>query len=157
MSEQAPAPGAMLPDIDTAGIMRLIPHRFPMLLVDRVVEIAAFRRAVGIKNVTINEPFFVGHFPSDPIMPGVLLIEAMAQTAAVLVIASLGLDAEGRGVYFTSVEGARFRRPVRPGDQLRLEVTLQRSRLNVHKIAGRATVEGGLAAEAEFSAKLMER
>ena len=155
MSEQVPSPGSRLADIDTAGIMAMIPHRYPMLLVDRLVEIEVARRAVGIKNVTTNEPFFVGHFPHDPIMPGVLIIEAMAQAAAVLVVAGLGPG--HRSVYFMSIESARFRRPVRPGDQLRLEVVVQRSRLGVWKFTGRATVGDDLASEAEFSAKIMSR
>jgi len=155
MRDQDTATGSSLPDVDIAGIMRLLPHRYPFLLVDRVVEIEAFRRAVGIKNVTINEPFFPGHFPAEPIMPGVLLIEALAQTAAVLVIASLGEAAAGSPVYFMSIDDARFRRPVRPGDRLRLEVTILRSRLGVSKFAGKALVEGEVAAEAAFAAKLM--
>lgn len=156
MSEQeAIAPGSALADVDIFGIMRMIPHRYPFLLIDRVVEIRAFERAVGIKNVTVNEPFFPGHFPTDPIMPGVLVIEAMAQAAAVLVVASLGPQAVGSGVYFMGIDNARFRRPVRPGDQLRLEVEVQRSKLGVWKFAGKAVVEGRPAAEAEFSAKLL--
>ena len=152
--------GARLENIDTAGVMRLIPHRFPMLMIDRVVEIEAHRRAVGLKQVTINEPYFQGHFPGDPIMPGVFLIEAMAQTAAVLVIASAGRELEGSGIYFMGVDEARFRRPVRPGHQLRLEVAVQRSRLSVWKLEGRAVIGqpgGELAAESVFSAKLMRR
>jgi 3-hydroxyacyl-[acyl-carrier-protein] dehydratase len=137
--------------------MRLIPHRFPMLLIDRVIEITAFERAVGIKNVTINEPFFSGHFPNDPIMPGVLTIEAMAQTAAVLTIASSGAEVAGSRVYFMSIDEARFRRPVRPGDVLRLEVRQLRSRLGVYKYEGRAMVEGELVTEAAFGAKLIGR
>jgi 3-hydroxyacyl-[acyl-carrier-protein] dehydratase len=155
MSEQAAAPGSALADVDISGIMRMIPHRYPFLLIDRVVEIAAFERAVGIKNVTINEPFFPGHFPTDPIMPGVLVVEAMAQSAAVLVVASLGPRALGSGVYFMGIDQARFRRPVRPGDQIRLEVETQRSKLGVWKFAGKAVVDGRAAAEAEFSAKLL--
>jgi 3-hydroxyacyl-[acyl-carrier-protein] dehydratase len=153
--QQAVAPGSPLADIDIFGIMRLIPHRYPFLLIDRVVEIAAFQRAVGIKNVTINEPFFAGHFPTDPIMPGVLVIEAMAQAAAVLVVASLGPDAGATGVYFMGIDNARFRRPIRPGDQLRLEVEIQRNKLSVWKFIGKAVVNGAVAAEAEFSAKLL--
>jgi 3-hydroxyacyl-[acyl-carrier-protein] dehydratase len=155
MNEQALAPGSRLPDVDIAGVMRLIPHRPPFLLVDRVVELEAFRRAVGIKNVTVNEPFFQGHFPAEPIMPGVLLVETMAQTAAVLAVAGLGPAHEGRPVYFMGIEGARFRRPVRPGDQLRAEIQVLRNRLGVWKFGGRVTVEGELAAEAGFSAKIM--
>ncbi|MEK0081633.1 3-hydroxyacyl-ACP dehydratase FabZ [Benzoatithermus flavus] len=155
MSEQAVAPGSPLADVDIFGIMRMIPHRYPFLLIDRVVEITAFQRAVGIKNVTINEPFFPGHFPADPIMPGVLVVEAMAQAAAVLVAASLGPEAEGSGVYFMGIDNARFRRPVRPGDQLRLEVEALRAKLGVWKFAGKAVSDGKAVAEAEFSAKLM--
>jgi 3-hydroxyacyl-[acyl-carrier-protein] dehydratase len=156
MSEQeALAPGSRLPDVDIAGIMRLIPHRYPFLLVDRVVELEAFRRAVGIKNVTVNEPFFRGHFPAEPIMPGVLLVETMAQTAAVLAVAGLGPAHESRPVYFMAIEDARFRRPVRPGDQLRAEIAVLRNRLGVWKFGGRVTVAGELAAEAGFSAKIM--
>jgi 3-hydroxyacyl-[acyl-carrier-protein] dehydratase len=147
--------GTPLEDLDIRGVMRAIPHRFPMLLVDRVVGIEAFRRAVGIKQVTIGEPFFQGHFPSDPIMPGVMIVEAMAQTAAALIVASLGEGFAGNLVYFMGVDEARFRRPVRPGVELRLEVQIQRSRLSVYRFAGRATVGGELAAEAVFSAKMM--
>lgn len=156
MDEQATPAGTPLADLDAVGVMRLIPHRYPFLLVDRVSGIKAFRRAVGLKSVTANEPFFPGHFPDHPIMPGVLLVEAMAQTAAVLVIASLGEAAAGSPVYFMGVENARFRRPVRPGDQLRLEVEILRSRLGVSKFAGKALVDGQVAAEAEFTAKLLQ-
>jgi 3-hydroxyacyl-[acyl-carrier-protein] dehydratase len=147
--------GTRLPDVDYAGIMRAIPHRYPMLLVDRLTEVEAFRRAVGIKNVTLNEPFFPGHFPTDPIMPGVLIVEALAQAAAVLAVASLGPGAHGTMVYFTTVEAARFRRPVRPGDTLALEVVLLRQRLGIWRFDGRARVAGELATECGFSAKVM--
>ncbi len=157
MSEQSLPPGTELADIDIAGIMRMIPHRYPFLLIDRVVEVRTFQRAVGIKNVTINEPFFPGHFPGDAIMPGVLLVEAMAQTAAVLAVAGLGPTHAGHPVYFMSIENARFRRPVRPGDQVRLEITVLRNKMGVWKFGGKATVDGALAAEAEFSAKIMSR
>ena len=153
-SEGSIVPGTVLPDADVQAVMRMIPHRYPFLLVDRVVEMRAFQRAVGIKQVTINEWFFQGHFPGDPIMPGVLTIEAMAQTAAVLAIAGLAPDHRGRPVYFMSIEGARFRRPVRPGDELHLEVQVERSRLGVWKFGGKATVGGQVAAEADFSAKI---
>lgn len=155
MSEQSLASGTELADIDIVGIMRMIPHRYPFLLIDRVVELEAFKRAVGIKNVTINEPFFPGHFPIEPIMPGVLLVEAMAQTAAVLAVAGLGPEYAGNPVYFMGIDSARFRRPVRPGDQVRLEITVLRNKMGVWKFGGRAVVEGALAAEAEFSAKIM--
>ncbi len=155
MVHEEMAPGTPMPDLDVNEVMRIIPHRFPMLMLDAVTDIRAFERAVGIKNVTINEPFFGGHFPGDPIMPGVLIIEAMAQTAAVLVIASMGAGLEGSPVYFMSVDRARFRRPIRPGHQLRLEVELVRSRLGVYRFEGRATVNGALATEAQFGAKLV--
>jgi len=149
------ATGTPLEDLDTQGVMRRIPHRYPMLLVDRVTRMEAFHKATGIKQVTINEPFFQGHFPNDPIMPGVLVIEAMAQTAAVLILASLGSGYEGNLVYFMGVDEARFRRPIRPGMELRLEVQVQRSRLSVYRFEGRAMTGDQLAAEAVFSAKMM--
>lgn len=149
------APGTPLADVDIQGIMAMIPHRYPFLLIDRVTGIEAFRCAVGWKNVTVSEPFFQGHFPDHPIMPGVLVIEAMAQAATVLAIGSLGRAVRGSPVYFMTVDNGRFRRPVLPGDQLRLEIEVQRNRLGVWKFAGRAMVEGALAAEAEFGAKIL--
>jgi 3-hydroxyacyl-[acyl-carrier-protein] dehydratase len=134
----------------------MIPHRYPFLMIDRVVEIEADTSAVGIKNVSANEPHFEGHFPDCPIMPGVLIIEAMAQTAAALVVASIGPAAEGKLVYFMTIDQARFRRPVRPGDQLRIEVVKRHKKLSVWKFAGRATVRDQLAAEAIISAKIMD-
>ncbi len=158
MSDRSvPEKGTPLPDVDIAGITRIIPHRYPFLLIDRVVEITAFERAVGIKNVTVNEPFFPGHFPDDPIMPGVLTIEAMAQTAAVMTIASYGPAYEGSSVYFMSIDGARFRRPVRPGDRLALEVRLVRAKLGVFKYEATARVDDEVVSEAAFGAKLMGR
>jgi 3-hydroxyacyl-[acyl-carrier-protein] dehydratase len=148
---------AALDAVDVAGIMEMIPHRYPFLLVDRVVDIQADRSAVGIKNVTINEAFFQGHFPRNPVMPGVLIVEAMAQTAAVLVVRSLGQDAAGKLVYFMTIDNARFRKPVTPGDQLRIHVAKDRSRGNVWKFNGEAKVEGRLVAEATFAAMLMDR
>lgn len=155
MENQPHAVGTSLPDVLDRAILDCIPHRYPMLLVDRVVELEAYKRAVGIKNVSFNEPFFVGHFPGDPIVPGVLLVEAMAQSAAVLVIKSLGHEGVGSLVYFMAIDDARFRRPVRPGDQLRLEVTLQKQKLGVWRFAGKAHVGPDLAAEATFTAKIM--
>src|SRR6056297_4138453 len=139
-------------DIDL--IQKIIPHRYPFLLVDRVVEIEGTDRAVGIKNVTANEPQFQGHFPGTPVFPGVFMIEAMAQTAAVM--AGVGLDLADRniGVYFMAVEGAKFRRMVGPGDTLRMEIETKRGGGKVWKFAGRATVEGELACEAEFTAMM---
>ena len=149
--------GAALDAVDVAGVMEMIPHRYPFLLVDRVVEIIPDRSAIGIKNVTINEPFFQGHFPRNPVMPGVLIVEAMAQTAAVLVVYSLGASAAGKLVYFMSIENARFRKPVTPGDQLKIHVTKDRSRGNVWKFNAEAKVDGRLVAEATYAAMLMDR
>ncbi len=146
---------AAVDEIDVERIMEMIPHRYPFLMIDRVVDIVPNIRATGVKNVTINEPYFAGHFPQRPVMPGVLIIEAMAQTAAVFVVHTLGPDAEGKLVYFMSIDGARFRKPVTPGDQLRVEVTKERSRGNVWKFTGRATVEGVLVAEATYAAMIM--
>ena len=144
-------------EIDILGIKRLIPHRYPFLLVDRLVDIVKGERAVGIKNVTVNEPFFEGHFPSRPIMPGVLIVESMAQTAGCLVLHTLGTDAYNKLVYFMTIDDARFRRPVTPGDQMRVHVEQQRSRGNVFKFKGRATVDDVLCAEATFSAMIVEQ
>ena len=142
--------------IDIHRIIEMIPHRYPFLLVDRVEDVVEGESAVGVKNVTINEPFFQGHFPNRPVMPGVLIIEAMAQTAAVLVVDSLGKDAEGKLVYFMTIENARFRRPVEPGDQLRLSCTKVRQRANVWKFSGVATVGDTVVAEATYSAMIMD-
>ena len=136
-------------------IMKLIPHRYPMLLIDRLVDIKE-GEATGIKNVTINEPFFQGHFPARPVMPGVLLIEAMAQTAGVLVMHHLGEEADGKVVYFMSVEEARFRRPVVPGDSLRIHVTKERNRARVWKFSAKVMVEQKLVAEGKFSAMILD-
>src|SRR5476649_219746 len=145
-----------VPDLDIERIRAMIPHRYPFLMIDRVVDIVPDASAVGIKNVSINEPYFAGHFPQRPVMPGVLIIEAMAQTAAVLVVQTLGREAEGKLVYFMSVDNARFRRPVVPGDTLRVRVTKQRHRLSVWKFVGEAHVEGNLVAEATYAAMLMD-
>lgn len=143
--------------LDIARIMRAIPHRYPMLMIDRVVDVVLDRSATGIKNVTINDNFFPGHFPDHPIMPGVLIIEAMAQTAAVLVVETLGLESAGKVVYFMTIEGAKFRRPVLPGDQLRVHVTKIRNRGNVYKFSGIARVDGTSVAEATYSAMIVDR
>lgn len=142
--------------IDINRIVQMIPHRYPFLLVDRVNDIVPDESAVGLKNVTMNEPFFQGHFPSRPIMPGVLIIECMAQTAAVLVVETLGASAEGKLVYFMSVEEARFRKPVIPGDQLKIHVKKERSRGNVWKFSGQAKVDGQLMAEATYTAMIVD-
>ena len=138
-------------------IMKLLPHRYPMLMVDRLVDIVPGISAVGIKNVTINEPFFQGHFPGQPVMPGVLIIEAMAQTSAVLVVRAMGPEAARQLVYFMSIENARFRKPVTPGDQLRIHVMKERSRGPVWRFSGAAKVDGKLAAEATYTAMLVDR
>ncbi len=139
---------------DIKRIVKLIPHRYPMLLVDRVIDMHADERAIGIKNVTINEPFFQGHFPAEPVMPGVLIVEAMAQTAAVLVMSSFGTEAENKLVFFMSIDGVRFRRPVVPGDRLELHVEKLQSRANVWKFSGKGIVDGKVAAEATFAAMI---
>ena len=141
---------------DVQRIMEMIPHRHPFLMIDKVVDMVANERATGIKNVSINEYYFQGHFPARAVMPGVLLIEAMAQTAAVLVVHTLGRESEGKLVYFMSVDNARFRRPVIPGDCIHVHVTKQRHRGNVWKFEGRAEVEGTLAAEAVFAAMILD-
>ena len=141
--------------LDIARIMHAIPHRYPMLMIDRVVDVVRDRSATGVKNVSVNESFFQGHFPGHPVMPGVLIIEAMAQTAAVLVVETLGPAAAGKVVYFMTIEGAKFRRPVVPGDQLRIHVSKVRSRGNVWKFSGIARVDGTSVAEATYSAMIM--
>jgi 3-hydroxyacyl-[acyl-carrier-protein] dehydratase len=141
--------------MDVQRIMEMIPHRHPFLMIDKVIDVVANERATGIKNVSIDEPYFQGHFPARPVMPGVLIIEAMAQTAAVLVVHTLGPAAEGKLVYFMSVDNARFRRPVFPGDVLHVRVMKQRHRANVWKFEGRAEVRGQLMAEAVFAAMIM--
>jgi 3-hydroxyacyl-[acyl-carrier-protein] dehydratase len=143
--------------IDIGRIMELIPHRYPFLMVDRLEDVRLGQSAVGIKNVTINEPFFPGHFPGAPVMPGVMMIEAMAQTAAVLVVETMGREMEGKLVYFMSVEDARFRRPVGPGDQLRIEVERRHSRGRVWKFNGACKVGGAVVAEATYTAMISDR
>jgi 3-hydroxyacyl-[acyl-carrier-protein] dehydratase len=142
--------------IDIVRLMEMIPHRYPFLMIDKVVDVVTGTSAVGIKNVTINEPFFQGHFPSRPVMPGVLVIEAMAQTAAVLVVHSLGKEAEGKLVYFMTIDNCRFRRPVLPGDQLRIYVDKQQQRGNVWKFRGEAKVGDVLVAEAIYAAMILK-
>lgn len=142
--------------LDIERIMEMIPHRYPFLMIDRVDEVVSNESAVGIKNVTMNEYYFKGHFPTQPVVPGVLIIEAMAQTAAVLVVETLGPDAEGKLVYFMTIDNARFRRPVGPGDQLRVHVQKQQNRRNVWKFKGEAKVDGTLVAEATYAAMIMD-
>lgn len=143
--------------VDIARILHAIPHRYPFLLIDRVVEVLPDRSAIGVKNVSVNENFFQGHFPGHPVMPGVLIIESMAQTAAVLVVETLGPEAAGKVVYFMSIEGAKFRRPVVPGDQLRIHVAKDRNRGNVWKFSAVARVDGVSVAEATYAAMIMDK
>ncbi len=142
--------------VDINRIMAMIPHRYPMLLIDRVVDIVPGESAVGIKNVTINEPQFQGHFPQRQVMPGVLIVEAMAQTAAVLVVHSLGAEVEGKLVYFMAIDGCRFRRPVGPGDVMRLQVTKERSKGKVWRFQGKVYVDDSLCSEASFMAMIAD-
>ena len=142
--------------IDIAEILRRLPHRYPFLLVDRAVDYVASTSIRGIKCVTINEPYFPGHFPHEPVMPGVLQIEAMAQTGAVLMSKSLDVDVTKNTIFFLSVDNARFRRPVRPGDVLEMPVEVLFARRNIFKFRGRAEVNGELASEAEFAAMKVE-
>ena len=147
------APGI---DIDILRVMEMIPHRYPMLMIDRVTDAIANVSAIGIKNVSINEHFFQGHFPQRPVMPGVLIVEAMAQTAGVLVVHTLGAESEGKLVYFMSIDDARFRRPVTPGDTVYIHVSKIQHRRNVWKFKGEAKVNGALCAEATFAAMILD-
>ncbi len=156
-TDTTPEPGTTVELVDIQRIMRDIPHRPPFLLLDRVVDVVLNVSAVGVKNVSVNEGFFAGHFPNHPVMPGVLIIECMAQTAAVLVVETLGPEAAGKVVYFMSIEGAKFRRPVVPGDQLRVHIVKERNRGNVWKFHAIARVDGAAVAEATYSAMIMER
>ena len=142
--------------LDIRDIMRMIPHRYPFLMVDRVVDLVPDEKATGIKNVSINESYFQGHFPGEPVMPGVLLIESMAQTAAVLVVQTLGKEAESKLVYFMTVDSARFRKPVIPGDSLRVNVTKKQRRGAVWKFSAKAEVDGVVAAEATYAAMILD-
>jgi 3-hydroxyacyl-[acyl-carrier-protein] dehydratase len=150
------AAGAVQTDIDIAEILRRIPHRYPFLLVDRAEDYRAHESIVGIKCVTVNEPFFVGHFPGNPVMPGVLLVEAMAQTGAVLMSKSLDVDVTTKTIMFMTVDDARFRSPVRPGDVLRMYVEVVRARGEVFKFRGKAMVGERIAAQCEFAAMALE-
>ncbi len=142
--------------VDSERIKEMIPHRYPFLLIDRVVNMRPSEGAVGIKNVTVNEPHFPGHFPGQAVMPGVLIVEAMAQTSAVLVVHTLGKEAEGKLVYFMSIDNARFRKPVVPGDQIYIHCDVKRSRGNVWKFEGVAMVGDVKVAEATFSAMIVD-
>ncbi len=162
LDDVAPKPSlkAALPPVEVLDIKRImhaIPHRYPFLMIDRVMDVVRGQSAVGIKNVTANENFFQGHFPGHPVMPGVLIIEAMAQTAAVLVVETLGPNAAGKVVYFMTIEDAKFRRPVVPGDTLRLEIQKVRHRGPVWKFSAVARVEGVSVAEATYAAMIMDK
>ncbi len=138
--------------IDYAEVMRRLPHRYPFLLVDRAEDFVAGTSITGIKNVTHNEPFFPGHFPIDPVMPGVLIVEAMAQTGALLMSKSLDVSVEGKVILFMSIDGVRFRKPARPGDQLHMKVVVTKQRGDIFKFRGETFIDGKLAAEADFAA-----
>ncbi len=144
-----------MPVMDIQGIRAILPHRYPFLLVDRIDELEP-ERIVGIKNVTVNEPFFIGHFPDFPVMPGVLIVEAMAQVAGVLVLSQIP-DRQNKLVLLASVEEAKFRRPVRPGDQLRIEMKVARRKATIAKMFGTASIDGAVAAEATMLCKLADR
>jgi 3-hydroxyacyl-[acyl-carrier-protein] dehydratase len=141
----------MIPLMDIHGILKKLPHRFPILLVDRVLELEKNVRIKAVKNVTINEPFFTGHFPHRPVMPGVLMLEAMAQAAALLAFETLGVVPDDKTIYyFAGIDGARFKRPVEPGDQLIMDVSLERMKAGIFKFKGVSSVDGQVACEAEL-------
>ncbi|MEA1938198.1 MAG: 3-hydroxyacyl-ACP dehydratase FabZ [Pseudomonadota bacterium] len=153
---KAHAKPRIVKEVDFKRILEILPHRYPMLLIDKVIDITPGISGTGIKNVTANEPYFAGHFPKEPILPGVMMIESMAQTACVVVIEELGTHSEGRSVYFMSVEHGRFRKPVVPGDTIYLSVSVKRRRGNVWKFCGEAHVNGVLCAEAVFTAMIQD-
>ena len=142
--------------LDVTEIMKLLPHRYPFLLVDRITEMEAGKKIVGLKNVTMNEPFFPGHFPGHPVMPGVLIVEAMAQVAAILVYASSD-DNKGKITYFVGIENTKFRKPVVPGDQLRLELEVIGIRRGIYTFSGKAFVDGKLVTESELRATFADK
>ena len=152
MNDTDPGAGSA---IGYAEVLKRIPHRYPFLLIDRGEDYRPHERLVGIKNVTFNEPFFQGHFPNNPVMPGVLIVEALGQTGAVLMSKSLNADVTGKTIFFTSISEARFRNPVRPGDTLRMEVTVVKHRGDLFKFKGVAYVDGRIAAESEFAAMVV--
>jgi 3-hydroxyacyl-[acyl-carrier-protein] dehydratase len=143
--------------IDIAEIFTLLPHRYPFLLIDKVIEIKPGEQIIAIKNVTINEPHFNGHFPNHPVMPGVLIIEALAQAAGILVAKTLGISKEGRSVYLTTIDNAKFRKIVIPGDVLELNVSIQQNRRFMWKFSGKALVSGQVVAEGLFSAVIQDK
>lgn len=146
-----------LEEADIRRVMALLPHRYPMLMIDGITEMRGTESAIGIKNVTFNEPHFQGHFPGLPIMPGVLIVEAMAQTAGALVLSGLGEGAENKVVYFMSIDKAKFRKPVVPGNVLHIYVSRIQNRGPVWKFAGQAKVDGATVAEAEFAAMIIDQ
>ncbi len=144
--------------IEIQEIMETLPHRYPFLLIDKIVEMELGKRVVGIKNVTMNEPFFQGHFPGHPIMPGVLILEAMAQAGGVLAMKSVPQDQlKNKVIYFMSIDKAKFRKPVVPGDQLRLEIDVIKQRSNIRSLKAQALVSGVVVAEAELTAMIVDR
>jgi beta-hydroxyacyl-ACP dehydratase FabZ len=144
-----------MPALDIDAIKDILPHRYPFLMVDRILEMEE-ERIVGIKNVSVNEPFFIGHYPDYPVMPGVMIIEAMAQTAGVLVLSSIP-DRQGKVVLLASVDEAKFRKPVRPGDQIRMELTYLKRKATIARMQGKATVDGVVVAEAIMMCTIAER
>ncbi len=144
-------------NFDIKNIMDMLPHRYPLLLVDRILELERGKSAIGLKNVTMNEPHFIGHFPKFPVMPGVLIVEAMAQTAAIVVVESMGKETEGKLVYFMSIDNARFRKPVVPGDSMHIHVEKIQARGGIWKFKGLAKIDGNLHAEAIFTAMITDR
>jgi 3-hydroxyacyl-[acyl-carrier-protein] dehydratase len=156
MSRKETAGPAAQTDIDITEVLARIPHRYPFLLVDRCEAYRPHQSIIGVKCVTFNEPFFQGHFPGYPVMPGVLIVEAMAQAGAVLMSKSLDVDTEGKTIFFMSLDNCRFRSPVRPGDVLKLHVDVVRARSKLFKFKGEAFVDGKAVAEAEFAAMLVE-
>lgn len=146
-----------LPTADVTRIMELLPHRAPMLLIDRLIDVVPHQSCTGVRAISISDPIFLGHFPGHPIMPGVMIVEAMAQTAGALVMYSMNANADDKLVYFMSIDKARFRAPVVPGDMLMIPVKLLRARAPVWRFAGEAYVNGKLCAEAEYSAMIMDK
>lgn len=143
--------------IDFQKILKSLPHRYPFLLVDKIISFESDKKIIGIKNVTFNEPHFMGHFPDHPIMPGVMIIEAMAQAGALIVTAAPDFDAEDKLVYFMSIDSAKFRKPVIPGDVLELHVEVVQGRSNIRKLSGVGIVDGQIVAEAQFSAMIVDK